>query len=95
MSDLHDRDDEMEAQLAELDRIEKLKGPRSPSRAAQYFQPSPPQDMQAEQERLENLKRPRAVPPRVEPDFIQQKREDMQAAARHERIKAATQGRLS
>jgi hypothetical protein len=80
--------DEMEKQLAEMVRLERLKGPRNPNRAQQYFQPSPPQDMQAEYERLENLKRPRQLPPRPEPDFIAERE------ATKERLIAATGARL-
>jgi hypothetical protein len=82
---------ELEKKLAELARIEKLKGPSSftPSSA-----PPSQEAQQAEWERLEALKKPRPVPPRIAPDFVQQTRERLQREARHERLKAATGGRL-
>jgi hypothetical protein len=88
---MNDIDNEMEAKIAELDRIEKLKRPQpfypteAPlSRAAQ----------QTECDRLEALKRPTVLPPQVAPDFIAEQRERLQREARHERLKAAIGGRL-
>jgi hypothetical protein len=84
--------DDMEKKIAEMARIEKLKGP-SP------FTPSEPpiskEARQTEYERLEALKQPRPVQPRVEPDFVAQTRERLEREARHERLKAATGGRLA
>ena len=92
MSDLHDRDDDMEKKVAEMARIEKLKGP-SP------FTPSEPliskEARQTEYERLEALKQPRVPPPHVPPDFVAQTRERLEREARHERLKAATGSRLT
>jgi hypothetical protein len=92
--------DDMEKQLAEMDRIEKLKGGRNPTRAQQYFTPAPLteeqlQAMAAEQERVERLKKPPVLPPRQEPDFIQQKREQMQRDQRKEQLINATGSRIA
>jgi hypothetical protein len=86
--------DDFEQQLAEMDRIEKLKGPRNPSRAQQYFEPTLQPQAAEELERLEALKRARPVLPKPERDFIADKRDEMVREARHERIKAATGGRI-
>jgi len=88
-------DTEMEKKLAELDRIEKLKGPRNPSKAQQYFQPTATGPTQAEIDRIEAAKRPAVLPPRPERSFIDDKREQMQRDARKERLIAATGGRLA
>jgi hypothetical protein len=87
-------DQDLEAKLAELHRIEKLKGPRNPSREHQYFQPTQQPQTTAELNRLEALKRPTVLPPKVEPDWIAEQRERLQREARHERLKNAIGGRL-
>jgi hypothetical protein len=92
-------DDNMEKQIAEMARIEKLKGVRTPTRAQQYFQPARPTQEQleadaTEADRHERLKRPTVLPPKAERDFIADKRTEMEAAARHERLKAASGARL-
>jgi hypothetical protein len=95
MSDLHDRDDEMEKKLAELARIEALKGPKNPTRASQYFQPTATGPTQEEYDRLEQLKKPTVLPPRPERDFIADKRAELQRDARKERLINATGGRIA
>jgi hypothetical protein len=92
-------DNEMEKQLAELNRLEQLKGPRNPTRAQQYFQPAPLsqeqlQAMTVEAERQERAKRPAVLPPRPESDFIADKRAQMERDARKEQLIAATGSRL-
>jgi hypothetical protein len=89
-----------ERKLQELDRIEKLKGPRNPSRAQAYFVPAPLTQEQlqaatAEAKRQERAKRPAVLPPRPETDFIADKRPQMQRDANKERLIAATGARLA
>lgn len=94
-----DTNSEMEKQLAEMNRIEKLKGPRSPSREQQYFRPAPLTQAQleadaAEADRHERMKRPMVLPPKPERNFIEDAREQMQRDARKEQLIAATGARL-
>jgi hypothetical protein len=92
-------DNEMEATLTEMARIESLKGPRNPTRAQQYFQPAPPtpeqlQAMTAQADRQERAARPAVLPSRPEPNFLEDKRAQMQRDARKEQLIAATGSRL-
>jgi hypothetical protein len=75
--------DDMEAKLAEMDRINRLKGPKNPLPAAQYFRPAPLTKEQleydaAEADRHERMKRAIALPPKQERNFIEDAREQMQ-----------------
>jgi hypothetical protein len=90
--------DEDEAKLQELNRLEKLKGPRN-SREQAYFQAAPPTAdetawQEAQAQRQEALKKNPVLPPRQPRNFIADTRERLEREARHERLKAATQARL-
>jgi hypothetical protein len=90
--------DDMEKQLAEMDRLERLKGPRN-SRAQAYFQPAPPTAdetawREAQAQRQEALKKNPVLPPRQPRNFLADTRERLEREARHERLKAATGARL-
>jgi hypothetical protein len=81
-----------EKMLLEQERIEKLKGP-SP------FTPSEtPEEVaawrEAQAKRQEAAKRSTPPRPRVEIDFLEQRRRQLIEQRRAERIKAATGGRL-
>jgi hypothetical protein len=92
MTALNDADEKM---LEREAFIEKLKGPKGGGNRA----PPPPTAeevawREAQRQRQEAAKQPTPQRPRVEIDFIEQRRRQLIEQRRAERIKAATGGRL-